>query len=72
MLFRSSTTDFAFIMGGHEVELQTAGEVRLGGGIMDELVLEESLRLSPDEGRARRALAQSPPGAATANLPPGG
>ena len=42
----SSTTDFAFIMGGHEVELQTAGEVRLGGGIMDELVLEESVRRS--------------------------
>ena len=57
----SSTTDFAFILGRKEVELQTAGEVRLGGGIMDELVLEESLRLSPDEGRVRRALAQSPP-----------
>ena len=57
----SSTTDFAFILGRREVELQTAGEVRLGGGIMDELVLEESIRLSPDADRVRRALAQSPP-----------
>jgi hypothetical protein len=57
----SSTTDFAFIMGGKEVELQTAGEVRLGGGIMDELLLEESIRLSPDSDAVRRALEASPP-----------
>ena len=57
----SSTTDFAFIMGGHEVELQTAGEVRLGGGIMDELLLEESIRGSADPDAVRRALEESPP-----------
>jgi len=57
----SSTTDFAFIMGGREVELQTAGEVRLGGGIMDELLLEESIRLSDDSAAVRRALEESPP-----------
>ena len=57
----SSTTDFAFILGGHEVELQTAGEVRLGGGIMDELLLEESIRRSDDEAAVRRALETSPP-----------
>lgn len=39
----SSTTDFAYIMGGKEVEMQTAGEVALGGGIMDEILLEESV-----------------------------
>ena len=39
----SSTTDFAYIMGGKEVEMQTAGEVALGGGIMDEILLTESL-----------------------------
>ena len=39
----SSTTDFAYIMGGKEVEMQTAGEVVLGGGIMDEILLEESV-----------------------------
>ena len=57
----SSTTDFAFILGGKEVELQTAGEVRLGGGIMDELLLEESIRQSDDEAAVRRALETSPP-----------
>ena len=57
----SSTTDFAFILGRKEVELQTAGEVRLGGGIMDELLLEESIRLSGDADRVRRALEMSPP-----------
>lgn len=39
----SSTTDFAYIMGGKEVEMQTAGEVMLGGGLMDEILLEESV-----------------------------
>lgn len=57
----SSTTDFAFILGGHEVELQTAGEVRLGGGIMDELVLEESVRRSDNSDAVRRALEASDP-----------
>ena len=57
----SSTTDFAFILGRKEVELQTAGEVRLGGGIMDELLLEESIRRSEDPARVRRALQESSP-----------
>ncbi len=42
----SSTTDFAYIMGGKEVEMQTAGEVVLGGGIMDEILLMESVEAS--------------------------
>ena len=49
----SSTTDFAYIMGGKEVEMQTAGEVALGGGIMDEILLEESLEAS---GLARKKI----------------
>lgn len=57
----SSTTDFAFILGRKEVELQTAGEVRLGGGIMDELILEESILGSDDPAAVRRALTQSQP-----------
>lgn len=39
----SSTTDFAYIMGGKEVEMQTAGEVALGGGLMDEILLDEAI-----------------------------
>ena len=55
----SSTTDFAYIMGGKEVELKTAGEVYLGGGIMDEILLEEALRQSPDEKKIRKIFAES-------------
>ena len=57
----SSTTDFAFIMGRKEVELQTAGEVRLGGGILDELLLEESIRRAGDPGYVRSLLDDSEP-----------
>jgi molecular chaperone DnaK (HSP70) len=57
----SSTTDFAYISAGREVELQTAGEVRLGGGIMDELLLEISVNASPDEKKLRRVFAESEP-----------
>ena len=39
----SSTTDFAFISGGRETELKTAGEVALGGGLMDEFLLDMNL-----------------------------
>ena len=57
----SSTTDFAYIAGGREVELQTAGEVFLGGGIMDEILLEESLAASPDEKALRAVFEKSEP-----------
>ena len=50
----SSTTDFAYIMGGKEVELQTAGEVALGGGIMDEILLEAAVASSPKEEQIRK------------------
>ncbi len=55
----SSTTDFAYIMGGKEVELKTGGEVYLGGGIMDEILLEEAISASPDEKKIRRIFAES-------------
>lgn len=42
----SSTTDFAYIAEGHEVELKTGGEVRLGGGIMDEQLMTRCLSQS--------------------------
>ena len=50
----SSTTDFAYIMSGKEVELKTAGEVSLGGGIMDEILLEEAIEDSPDPSKIRK------------------
>lgn len=43
----SSTTDFAYIMGGREVEMHTAGEVSLGGGLLDENLLKYCVAASP-------------------------
>lgn len=57
----SSTTDFAFVKGGKEVELKTAGEVRLGGGLMDRMILEEALAASPDEKKLRQIFVESEP-----------
>ncbi len=55
----SSTTDFAYIMGGKEVELKTGGEVTLGGGIMDEILLEEAVSASSDPKKIRKIFAES-------------
>lgn len=59
----SSTTDFAHVSSGREVELQTAGEVRLGGGIMDELLLDLAVEAAPDRDREalRNLFRESPP-----------
>ena len=59
----SSTTDFAYIMGGKEVEMQTAGEVVLGGGLMDEILLEESIEASNPlfKKKIRQTLEESEP-----------
>ena len=57
----SSTTDFAYIMGGKEVEMQTAGEVVLGGGLMDEILLEEAVESASPlfKKKIRQALDES-------------
>ncbi len=57
----SSTTDFAFIESGREVELHTAGEVMLGGGITDEMLLRESVLASPDSAAIQKILDESEP-----------
>ena len=57
----SSTTDFAYICRGREVEMQTGGEVRLGGGIMDEILLELALEQSKDGDALRRVFEESEP-----------
>ena len=57
----SSTTDFAYINSGRELELQTAGEVRLGGGIMDELLLDTAVEASPNREALKRVFQESPP-----------
>ncbi len=55
----SSTTDFAYINQGKEVVLQTGGEVFLGGGLMDEIVLEESVERNRNADKIRRFLADN-------------
>lgn len=57
----SSTTDFAYICGGHEVEMQTAGEVALGGGIMDQILLEDAVAASKDAAKIREVFRESEP-----------
>ncbi len=55
----SSTTDFAYILGGKEAEMATGGEVFLGGGVMDEILLDESVDASRDAKELRRIFAES-------------
>ena len=55
----SSTTDFAYICKGKETEIRTGGEVALGGGIMDEVLLEACVASSPDPAALRRVLSES-------------
>ncbi len=57
----SSTTDFAYILGGREAEMATGGEVFLGDGVMDEILLDESVNASHDAKELRKALAESEP-----------
>ena len=57
----SSTTDFAYIEGGKEVELKTGGEVFLGGGVMDEILLEEAIEASPNPKKIRKIFEENPP-----------
>ncbi len=55
----SSTTDFAYVNNGRETAIQTAGEVRLGGGLMDEMLLEECIKRSSHEEKLREIFSQS-------------
>ena len=57
----SSTTDFAYINSGKEVELQTAGEVALGGGLMDELLLDKAIEESGNREELYRIFEESEP-----------
>ncbi len=57
----SSTTDFAYICKGHETQMQTAGEVALGGGIMDEALLLEALKMSDKKEELESVFEKSEP-----------
>lgn len=57
----SSTTDFAYVLQGHEAEMRTAGEVTLGGGILDELLLAHAVSHSNRAEKIREVFVKSEP-----------
>ncbi|MDO5376715.1 MAG: Hsp70 family protein [Clostridia bacterium] len=56
----SSTTDFAYIVDGHQQNLSLFGDTNLGGGVLDELILNRSVKESPDRRELERVFAESP------------
>ncbi len=56
----SSTTDFAYIVDGRQQSLSLFGDTNLGGGLLDELILQRALDASPDGAAIRRVFEASP------------
>ena len=59
----SSTLDLAYVCDGEEHNVEIVGDVKLGGGLMDEMILQHALDAIPDEaaaGRLRAFLAANP------------
>ncbi len=56
----SSTTDFAYIVDGRQQSLSLFGDANLGGGLLDEMILEEAVRRSPKERALRAVFEHSP------------
>ena len=56
----SSTTDFAYIVDGHQQNLALFGDTNLGGGVLDALILRRAVRNSPDKRALERVFEQSP------------
>lgn len=55
----SSTTDFAYIVDGHQQNLASFGDNSLGGGVLDELILARAVEMSPDGEGLARVLSES-------------
>ena len=56
----SSTTDFAYIIDGHQQDLSLFGDTNLGGGVLDELILRRAVDLSADRKQLERVFKESP------------
>lgn len=56
----SSTTDFAYIVDGHQQDLSLFGDTNLGGGLLDEMILMRSIEASPDREALSRVMRESP------------
>lgn len=56
----SSTLDYAYIVDGRERDVGVFGENRLGGGILDALILELAVSRAPDREKVRQVFGSSP------------
>ena len=56
----SSTTDFAYIVDGHQQNLASFGDNTLGGGVLDEMILQRAIEKSPDSKALQRVMDESP------------
>lgn len=56
----SSTTDFAYIVDGHQQELSVFGDTNLGGGVLDEMILRRAIAASPDGAELAHVMQESP------------
>ena len=52
----SSTTDFAYIVEGRQQNLSSFGDNSLGGGVLDELILDRAVAMSPDRAELERVM----------------
>lgn len=56
----SSTLDFAYVVDGREHGVGTFGDTQLGGGVLDECILREAVRTSPDREKIEAVFRESP------------
>ena len=56
----SSTTDFAYIVDGHQQDVTLFGDTNLGGGVLDEILLERSIAGSREKEKLRHVMEESP------------
>lgn len=56
----SSTTDFAYIVDGHQQNLSLFGDTNLGGGLLDERILARCIEQSRDKKALERVMRESP------------
>lgn len=56
----SSTTDFAYIVDGHQQELSLFGDANLGGGLLDAMILARAVAASSDRQALEAVFASSP------------
>ena len=56
----SSTTDFAYIVDGHQQNVSLFGDTNLGGGLIDELILSRAMAASRDQKALEAVFEESP------------